>query len=68
MVVANNLFCVQPNGRELLNVFTGQLATHQQSCDMLLFRQVGEQAFENCVTYHILQCKAQQKYLYDNIS
>ena len=28
MVVANDLFCIQPNGRELLNVFTGQLATH----------------------------------------
>ena len=45
VVVANNLFSVQPNDRELLNVFTGQQATHEQTSDMLSFFQVGEQAF-----------------------
>ena len=47
LVVANNLFSIQPNSRELLNVFTCQLATNEQTCDMLSFRQVGEQAFQN---------------------
>ena len=61
LVVANHLFCVQPNGRDLLNVFTGQLATNEQSCDMLSFRQVGEQAFKNYVKYHILQCPSSAK-------
>ena len=41
VAVANNLFSVQPNNRELLNVFTGQQATHEQTCDMS-FRQVGD--------------------------
>ena len=61
LVVANNLFNVQSHGRELLNVFTGQLATHEQTCDMLSFRQVGEQAFQNYVKYHILQCPSSDK-------
>ena len=30
IAVENNLFCIQPNNRELMNVFTGQLATHEQ--------------------------------------
>ena len=55
IAIENNLFCIQPNNRELMNVFTGQLATHEQTCDMLSFRQIGEQAFQNYVKYHILQ-------------
>ena len=61
VVVANNLFSVQTNGRDLLNVFTGQQATHEQTCDMLSFRQVGEQAFRNYVKFHILQCPSSTK-------
>ena len=38
-----------------MNGFTGQLATHEQTCNMLPFRQIGEQAFQNYVNYHILQ-------------
>ena len=42
-------------------MFTGQLATHEQSCDVLSFHQVGEQASENYVKYHILQCNSSAK-------
>ena len=49
------LFCVQPKNRQLLNVFTGQVATNEQACDMLSFRNIGEQAYQDYVKYHMLQ-------------
>jgi len=53
LVMTNNLFCVQSNCIELLNVFTGQLPTHEQTCDMMSFCYVKEQSFQNYVIYHI---------------
>ena len=44
-----------------MNVFTGQIATQEQTCDMLTFNQTGEQAFFNYAKYHILQCPSAQK-------
>ena len=35
VAVQSNLFSTQSNNRELMNVFTGQLATNEQTCDML---------------------------------
>ena len=37
------------------------VATHERSCDMLSFHQVGEQAFQNYVKYHILQYPSSAK-------
>ena len=51
----NQLFCVQPKNRQLLNIFTGQVATNKQACDILSFRQIGEQAYQGYVKYHMLQ-------------
>ena len=56
LVKANSLICSDlQTGRELLNIFTGQLATNEQACDMLSFYQIGEQAFHNFVKYNILE-------------
>ena len=56
LVVTKGLFPTNPhNDRGLLNVFTGQQATHEQTSDMLSFYQIGENAFQNYVKYHILQ-------------
>jgi len=44
-----------------MNVFNGQVAVHEQSCDMLTFFETGEQAFLNYVKYHILQCPSATK-------
>ena len=53
-----NSAIVQPatsqHTRGLINIFTGQEATHQQSHDLLLFRVIGQKAFEDYVTYRIL--------------
>ena len=54
-VVAHSLFPHElQSNRGLLNVFIGQAATYQQSHDMLSFREIGKQAFEDYVLYRIL--------------
>ena len=56
LIVTKGLLPVtQCNDRGLLNVFTGQQATHEQANDMLTFYEIGEQSFHNYIKYHILQ-------------
>ena len=56
LVVTNGLFPnSQENDRGLLNVFSGQQATHEQTNDMLSFYEIGKTAYQNYVRYHILQ-------------
>ena len=56
LVVTNSLFPNnQENDRGLLNVFSGQQATHKQTNDMLSFYEIGKTAYQNYVRYHILQ-------------
>ena len=40
------------NNRGLFNIFTSQLANHEQTNDMLSFYQIGETAYQNYVRYH----------------
>jgi len=42
-------------GEQLMNVFTGQVATAEQTKDMLSFRQVGIQAYKQYISTRILQ-------------
>ena len=55
LVRENNLFPTESSTRELFNVFTGQQVTLEQTYDMLSFRKVGEQGFENYVKYNLLK-------------
>ena len=41
--------------RGLVNVFTGQKATPEQTKDMLTFHQIGDQSFQHYVKHRILQ-------------
>ena len=45
----------QTTNRGIINVFTGQTATREQTSDMLSCRQIGMQSFQSFVQYHILK-------------
>ena len=39
----------------IINVFTGQTASREQTSDMLSCRQIGMESFQSYVQYHILK-------------
>ena len=52
----NNLLTVIPaTNRGIINVFSGQKATHEQQNDMLNFRSIGTQAYLDYVNHNIHQ-------------
>ena len=55
LIQTNKLLCIQSTNRGTLNVFTGQKATQEQATDMLAFRDIGTQAFQDYVKHQILQ-------------
>ena len=54
LITGNKQFITQDNNRGLLNVFTNQVATPEQAHDMLSFRQIGLQAYQQYITTRIL--------------
>jgi len=55
LISTNKLFSVQEENRGLLNVFTGQFATPEQTTDMLSFQQIGLESFKQYVNTRILK-------------
>ena len=52
----HKLFQLQlTTNRGIINVFTGQTATREQTSDMLSCRQIGMKSFQSYVQYHILK-------------
>jgi len=45
----------QSSGRELQNIFNGQVATPEQTTDMLSFRDIGIQACRQCIIARLIQ-------------
>ena len=54
LIIGNKQFIIQDKNRGLLNVFTNQVATPEQAHDMLSFRQIGLQAYQQYITTRIL--------------
>ena len=54
LINTNKLFATQQSNRGLSNIFTGQLATLEQTNDMLSFRDIGKQAFKQYINTRIL--------------
>ena len=55
LISFNELVSIQQENRRLLNVFTGQVATPKQATDMLSFRCIGLEAFQQYINTQILQ-------------
>ena len=54
LITSNKLINVQEENRGLVNMFSGQVATPEQSTDMLSFRSTGLEAFKQYVNTRIL--------------
>ena len=55
LISSKKLVIVQQENRGLLNVFTGQVATPEQTTDMLSFCRIGLEAFQQYINTRILQ-------------
>ena len=55
LISFNELVSIQQENRGLLNVFTGQVATPEQARDMLSFRCIGLEGFQQYINTQILQ-------------
>ena len=55
LISSNELVSIQQENRGLLNVFTGQVTTPEQATDMLSFRCIGLEAFQQYINTWILQ-------------
>ena len=55
LIMTNKLVSIQEENRGLLNVFTGYVATPEQTTDMLSFRQIGLEVFQQYINTRILQ-------------
>ena len=55
IIDVNKLVSIQEGNRGLVNVLSGQVATPEQTVDMLSFRDTGIQAFRQYVTTRIIQ-------------
>ena len=59
IVYPNKLVSIQEENRGRVNVFSGQVATPEQTVDMLSFRDIGLQTFRQYVNTRIIQRPSQ---------
>ena len=55
LIESSRLVSVQQENRGVVNVFSGQVATPEQSVDMMSFRQVGMVAYRQYITTRLLE-------------
>lgn len=55
LIESSNLVSVQQENRGVVNVFSGQVATPEQSADMMSFRQAGMVAYGQYITTRLLE-------------
>ena len=53
-IISENKLCTADSNRDLMNTFTGQIATEEQSNDMLKLRAIGKESLDSFIKHHIL--------------
>ena len=55
IIESSKLISVQQENRGVVNIFSGQVATPEQSVDMMTFRQVGMVAYKQYITTRLIE-------------